>query len=210
MAELIGIYGGTFDPVHLGHLRPALDVMQALELQQLRFVPNRQPPHRPQPWLDEVLRLRLLQLAIDEVPGFTLDTRELERDGPSYMVDTLTSLKQEFPDKTLCLIMGMDAFAGFSGWHDWQGILALSHLVVTTRPGAVLPPRGLMPPELLRCICTEGDRFHGAGGQILIQSVTQLDISATHIRRCLEQGKSIRFLVPETVRGELEQQYAIK
>lgn len=210
MIESIGIYGGTFDPVHLGHLRPALDVMQDLGLDQVRFVPNRQPPHRQAPWLDQSLRLKLLQLAIDEVPGFQLDTRELERDGPSYMVDTLASLKQDFPASRLCLIMGMDAFTGFTGWHDWQGILSLANLVVTTRPGAEMPQRGLLPPELLRRICPEGDGFHEAAGEILIQSVTQLDISATRIRHNLERGRSIRFLVPETVRGELEQTHAIK
>ena len=132
---MIGILGGTFDPVHFGHLRPALEVMQALALEEIRFIPNRLPPHREPPWLDADTRRRLLQIAIAQTPGFVLDERELQRDGPSYMVDTLQSLRVDFPDSALCLVIGMDAFAGLPRWHRWQEILpALS-------PGGDLAPR---------------------------------------------------------------------
>ena len=99
MSDLIGIFGGTFDPIHYGHLRPALEVMQQAGLEQVRFLPNSQPPHRAAPWLDAATRKHLIQLAIAEQPGFVLDDRELQRDGPSYMVDTLTdSISPENPD----------------------------------------------------------------------------------------------------------------
>ena len=112
MPRMIGIYGGTFDPIHYGHLRPALDVLQQTGLDEVRFIPNRAPPHRESPVLSDQQRAELVQLAIADTPEFVLDERELKREGPSYMVDTLQSLKDEFPEDTLCLIMGMDAFNG--------------------------------------------------------------------------------------------------
>lgn len=202
---MIGILGGTFDPIHYGHLRPALEIMQQLGLAQVRFIPNRCPPHRDQPWLDAELRRQLVALAITEVAEFVLDERELQRQGPSYMVDTLEELQCDFPGQGLYLMLGMDAFAGFSHWHRWQDILQLCHLVVMTRPGCQLPDFGehqaliesrlVKQPEQLAC---------AQSGQILLQSVTLLDISATDIRHSLVAGRSIRYLVPEQVREILE------
>lgn len=202
---MIGILGGTFDPIHFGHLRSALEIMMALDLEQVRFLPNKIPPHRDQPWLDSALRRQLVALAIAGVPEFVLDERELQRQGPSYMVDTLEDCQRDLPDQRLCLILGMDAFAGFTSWHRWQAILDLGHLVVMTRPGSQLPDFGehrvmiesrfQEPPERLA-----PDQF----GQILLQSVTLLDISATEIRNSLVAGRSIRYLVPEQVREILE------
>ena len=114
---MIGIFGGTFDPVHYGHIKPALSVKQALNLTQLRFIPNRLPPHRAAPWLSAEQRLQLLKAALQDYADVVIDERELNRAGPSYMVDTLGSLKQEFPDESLCLIIGMDC------WVDKKRIL---------------------------------------------------------------------------------------
>ena len=114
---MIGIFGGTFDPVHYGHIKPALSVKDALHLEHLRFIPNREPPHRETPWLDVDKRLALLQSALAEYEGVVVDERELSRDGPSYMVDTLLSLKRDFPEQDFCLIIGMDAFMGINRWH---------------------------------------------------------------------------------------------
>jgi len=210
MARMIGILGGTFDPIHYGHLRPALEIMQSLGLEQVRFIPNKVPPHRDQPWLDSVLRRQLVASAIADVAEFELDERELQRPGPSYMADTLMGLRRDFPDQTFCLILGMDAFAGFTQWHSWQAILGLCQLVVMTRPGYQLPDfaehqsliesRLLYPPEQLSA---------GQSGQILLQSVTLLNISASAIRDSLAAGRSIRYLVPEQVREILEH-YASK
>lgn len=205
MAKLIGIFGGTFDPIHYGHLRPALDIMQQLNLDEVRFVPNRQPPHRETPLLNDAQRLELVQLAIADTPGFVLDEREMQRAGPSYMVDTLASLKAEFADSHLCLIMGMDAFNGFQQWHRWQSILELCHLIVTTRPGADM----VADTHLNERISNDSSCLSQTpAGQILLQSVTQLDISASQIRACLQADQSIQFLLPEALREKLEKAYA--
>ena len=195
---MIGILGGTFDPVHYGHLRPALEVMESLRLEQMRFIPNSIPPHREQPWLDSRQRLELLELAIGDQPGFELDRRELERTGHSYMVDTLSSLQHDFPDNPLCLVLGMDAFMGLKDWHQWQRIPELCHLVVTARPGAELDEAYLqdLPAELTD---SEEQLRSEAGGRILLKSVTQLDISASQIRQAVKQGRSARYLMPDTV-----------
>ncbi len=207
MARLIGILGGTFDPVHYGHLRPALDVMQQLSLDEVRFIPNRLPPHREAPVLDDQQRAELVQLAIANTPGFVLDSRELSREGPSYMVDTLASLRQAFADDTLCLIMGMDAYMGFQQWHRWEAILELCHLIVTTRPGFDMRQMPASMPLQAR-ISQNPDALRQAPvGQILLQCVTQLDISASQIREYLKAGQSIQFLLPEVLREKLESAY---
>jgi len=208
MNKLIGILGGTFDPIHYGHLRPALDIMQQVGLSEVRFIPNRLPPHRETPKLSDLQRAELVQLAISDRSEFILDDRELQRDGPSYMVDTLQSLKDEFPDETLCLIMGMDAFNGLPQWHRWQSILELCHIIVSTRPGAELPPFALKAPFSQNINTTPESLLQRSFGQILLQSVTQLDISASQIRNYLSLGQSTQYLLPETVRDKLEQAYA--
>lgn len=202
---MIGILGGTFDPVHFGHLRPALEIMQSLGLEQVRFIPNNLPPHRDQPWLDSALRRQLVELAIADVPQFVLDQRELQRLGPSYMVETLTDLGREFPEQGLCLILGMDAFAGFTSWHRWQDILQLCHLLVMTRPGYQLPDFAEHQSTIESRLLEQPEQLSpGQSGQILLQSVTLLDISASAIRNSLAAGQSVRYLVPEQVREILE------
>lgn len=207
MSKLIGILGGTFDPIHYGHLRPALDIMQQAGLDEVRFIPNRTPPHREIPVLTDLQRAELVQLAIADTPGFVLDDREIKRDGPSYMVDTLTSLKNDFPDDSLCLIMGMDAFNGFQQWHKWQAILEVCHLIITTRPGIELAKFATQSP-FSEWICEDAQSLQQRpAGQILLQSVTQLDISASQIRRYLLAGQSIQYLLPQAVREKLEHAY---
>lgn len=204
MSKLIGILGGTFDPIHFGHLRPALDILQQVGLDEVRFIPNRQPPHREMPFLNNQIRAELVQLAIADMPGFILDERELLRHGPSYMVDTLASLKADFPADTLCLIMGQDAFNYLPQWHQWQNILELCHIIVSQRPASKWvenPALPKMTDQVQRLIL----RPHG---QILLQSVTQLDISSSQIRHYLSTGQSTHYLLPETVREKLEQAYA--
>lgn len=196
----IGILGGTFDPVHHGHLRPALELLEQLPLGELRLVPCRVPPHRNQPQATAEQRAAMLELAIAGQAGFILDRRELQRDGPSYMVDTLDSLRQEFPTHPLCLILGQDAFASLHHWHRWQSLSELAHLVVLQRPGytptwptpvaALLRQRQLQHPKQLR--------QQPAGG-VLVQPCSQLEISATGIRQQLAAGYSARYLLPHLV-----------
>ncbi len=202
---MIGILGGTFDPVHYGHLRPALEVMQALALEQLRFIPNHIPPHREVPWLPVETRQALLEIALADTPGFVLDTRELDRDGPSYTIDTLISLRAEYPGTTLCLIVGMDAFAGLAAWHRWQEILQYCHLVVTTRPGFDWPQNPVLA-GLAACHAQHADELRTAvAGKILLQSTTLLEISSSAIRQQVREGQSIHYLLPEAVEQYLAQ-----
>jgi len=199
---MIGVLGGTFDPVHFGHLRPALEVMQAIGLAQVRFMPNRIPPHRETPWLNVDNRLELLKTAISDQPGFELDQRELQREGHSYMVDTLESLRTDFPSHPVCLILGMDAFLGLKQWHQWQRIPELCHLVVTTRPGFEISEDFIQQLPATPVTNASG-LFEVAAGRILLQSVTQLDISASHIRAMLAKGQSVRYLLPDEVNYKL-------
>lgn len=206
---MIGIFGGTFDPVHYGHIKPALSIKQALHLSQLRFIPNRIPPHREQPWLSVEQRLVLLKLALQEYPDVVVDERELQREGPSYMVDTLKSLHHDFPDETLCLIIGMDAFLGITSWHQWHSLFDYCHLVVTQRPG-------FKPEMLAKEMSAEDYQYlvekitHDAGaltsqaqGKILLKSVPQLDISSTQIRANLLKDEDVCQWMPKTVCQQL-------
>ena len=200
---MIGVFGGTFDPVHYGHIKPAMSVKQALNLKQVRFVPNRIPPHREVPWLSAEQRLSLLKTALKDYPDAVIDQRELERAGPSYMVDTLKSLKNDFPDEGLVLIMGMDAFLGISRWHQWKLLFDLCHLVVTTRPGV---DQQIMAEQMsaadYQFLAEKMTHDVNAltpqeTGKILLQSVPQLDISSTKIRSSLLKGEDISQWMPE-------------
>jgi nicotinate-nucleotide adenylyltransferase len=199
---MIGILGGTFDPIHFGHLRPALEVLQTLGLQELRFIPCGQPPHRQAPQATGLQRLSMLRAAIAGQAGFVLDDRELRRPGPSYMVDTLASLRAEVGDTPLCLVLGLDAFAGLERWHQWSRLFDYAHLVVTHRPGWSLPTLQTGPglAELIRHkqVAPEQLARH-ATGRLSFLPVTQLDISASGIRQELQAGRDIRFLLPDNV-----------
>ena len=197
---MIGIFGGTFDPVHFGHLRPALEVQQALGLNQVRFIPAGQPPHRETPYASTPLRLSMLRTAIDDQPSFVVDERELRREGPSYMVDTLASLREEVGQTPLCLILGYDAFLGLPGWHQWNSLIELAHLVITHRPGWNHDELDDALQSLVKQCETGVERLsEQAAGGLLFVPVTQLDISATIIREQIRAGQDIRYLLPDTV-----------
>jgi len=203
---MIGIFGGTFDPVHNGHLRTALDVFEALGLEELRLVPLGRAVHREQPLTPPERRLALLRAAIEHQPGFLVDERELRRDRPSYTVHTLESLRDELGlERPLCLLLGRDAFNAFHTWHQPERILELAHLVVMDRPGHGLPDepelRALMEDRMARDGAGLKER---AGGLIWFQPVTRLDISSSDIRQRLAQGRSVRWLVPEPVLALLQ------
>lgn len=198
---MIGVFGGTFDPVHLGHLRPALDALQYTGLEQVRFVPLRVPVHRASPIADRSVRVAMLRAAIDDVPGFILDERELCRGGASYSYDTLVSLRTELGSSVpICLMVGADAFSGFLDWYRPRDILRLAHLLVMGRPGAGLSGIGPLR-ELLHERATDQirDLHKRPTGRVLFQPVTQMDISSTQVRRLIVEGRSIKFLVPDPV-----------
>ena len=204
---MIGILGGTFDPVHFGHLRPALEIQQALGLDEIRLIPGHVPPHRSQPHASALQRLAMLSAAVADDPAFTVDTREYEREGPSYTLDTLQSLRADLTGTDLCLLIGMDAFRGFASWHRWREITEYCHLVVMTRPGTKPPEQGELADfiHLHRVPDAETLRTR-ASGLLLFHPVSQLEISATQIRKLLAAGKRADFLLPknalEIIRSE--------
>jgi nicotinate-nucleotide adenylyltransferase len=191
---MIGIFGGTFDPIHNGHLRTALDVQQRLGLDELRLIPLRNPPHREQPTCSPEQRLEMLQASVANEPNLRIDERELNRSGKSYTLLTLQSLREELGETPLCLIIGQDAFQGFPTWHKPDEILELAHLVVMQRPGE-------RPSDLYTEHFTNDPKelMVAPNGKIYQQPVTQLDISSTRIREMIKQGISPRYLVPNAV-----------
>ena len=198
---MIGLLGGTFDPVHYGHLRSALDVFELLTLDELRLIPLNQAVHRAQPQAPAAARLAMVQAAVADQPGLIVDDREIERDGPSRTYDTLVSLRAELGLRVpLCLLIGADAFSGFLDWHRPLDILELTHLVVMQRPEAALPRDINLRTQLQERRTDQlADLRAAPGGRIWVQSVTQLAISATAIRHQIATGRSARFLLPDAV-----------
>ena len=205
---MICILGGTFDPIHFGHLRTALEVQQALGVPRVYLLPCRTPPHRSEPRLSASGRLALLELAVQDEPVLQIDTRELERNGPSWMVDTLQSLRDEIgADEPLCLVLGMDALAGLASWHRWRDIPTLCHLVVMQRPGNDWPDEGEVADWLQNARRDDTATLHDApAGWAAAVPVTQLEISSTAIRDLLAAGQNVRYLLPEAVLNRITQE----
>jgi len=198
----LGIFGGTFDPIHYGHLRTAFELLQAVPLAEVRFVPAGNPPHRAAPRCHARDRLAMVQAAVADQPGFTVDAGELARDGPYYTVITLRELRAEDPARSLCLIVGMDAFLGLPTWHEWRAILDLAHLVVAHRPGWTAPRQGLLADLLAeRGTMRAEDLGSSPAGRILVHAVTPLEISSTDLRDLIVAGRDPRYLVPDAVRA---------
>jgi nicotinate-nucleotide adenylyltransferase len=197
----IGIFGGTFDPIHYGHLRTALEMEQTLGLARMHFVPCAKPPHRGEPMTDGALRLKLVKAAIRGERKFVADDRELKRAGPSYTVDTLASFREEFPRRSLCLLVGMDAFLGLPKWHRWRDLLSLAHVVVAHRPGWRAPTTGTLGRLLQeRRTARTADLQRSIAGCMYVHPVTQLEISSTDLRAALVAGLDPKFLMPDSVR----------
>jgi nicotinate-nucleotide adenylyltransferase len=195
----IGVFGGTFDPIHCGHLRTAFEL--GLKLAEVRFLPTGTPPHRDHLVATPELRLQMVQAAIADEPRFVVDDREVRRSGLSYSVDTLTELRREYPQRSLCLLLGMDAFLGLPNWHRWRELLTLAHIVVAHRPGWRAPITGPLGEVMVD---------HGTGsiatlheeraGRVYVRAVTQLEISSTELRSLIVAGRDPRYLVPDPVR----------
>lgn len=199
-SRAIGIFGGTFDPVHFGHLRAAAEAAEELPLTEFRLLPAGTPPHRPETYASGEHRLAMLALAIAEYDDLKVDDREVRREGYSYMVDTLSEIRDEEGDAPLVLMVGQDAVNRLDSWHEWKRLVDLAHLVVMRRPGSrheysgelfeVLQPRMVDDARALT---------RAPHGSILSLEVTQLEISSTGIRELIAAGRSPRFLLPEAV-----------
>lgn len=202
----IGILGGTFNPIHFGHLRLALEIAQDIEFDHVRLIPTGNPPHRPTPRVSARVRLEMTKIAVEGNPGFKVDEREINRDGLCYTVDTLTELRTEFgATRSLCLLMGADAFLGLCGWHLWQRVFDLAHIIVAHRPGTSFDAwESAMPSalvqELRHRLTTDASALvNNAYGKILLQRITLLDLSSSAIRREIRRGRSVQYLLPDGV-----------
>src|SRR5246500_4673186 len=197
----IGFFGGTFDPIHCGHLRTAFELWRELGLAEVRFLPTGSPPHRAQLYASAELRLKMVEAAVADQPGVGVDYRGVPPRGGSYSVDTLTELRCEYPHRSLCLLLGMDAFLGLPNWHRWRELLTLAYIIVAHRPGWRAPTTGPLGEVMVD---------HGTGsirvlheepaGRVYVRAVTQLEISSTELRALIVAGRDPRYLVPDAVR----------
>lgn len=182
--ECIGLYGGTFDPIHLGHLGAASEVQRILELGDVRMVLSANPPHRIAPVLSAAERFLLLSESVKRLPYLHADDCEVKRDGPSYMVDTLRHWRKKYPAASLQLILGMEAFNGLMSWHQWQDILSLAHIVVTSRAGFDNDMIPKIASYVALHITEDKSQLKKlTHGKIFYQPVSAPNISATQLRQ---------------------------
>ncbi|OIR04583.1 putative nicotinate-nucleotide adenylyltransferase [mine drainage metagenome] len=200
----IGLMGGTFNPIHFGHLRMAQELAESLNLDEVRFIPAANPPHKSADLISAEHRAAMVHLGVSNNPTFTVDNRELLRSGASYTVDTLLSLRDEFgKEVSLTLFMGSDAFTKFNTWHRWQEIIQLCHIALVQRPltasnKEVLPK--VLETFLHNHYTENADELHESpSGWVTMQQITALDISSTTIRDSIKNHHSVRYLMPDSV-----------
>jgi len=196
----IGFLGGSFDPIHFGHLRPAIEIQEALELSALFLMPNYIAPHKPGSIATTKQRIEMLQLAIKETPQLKIDTQEMLRKSPSYTVETLKLLREQHPNTPICFIMGMDSLINFDSWYQYQDILQYCHLIISHRPGWQ-PTFNPTVTALLEKHQVDNIDFvtQKLSGCIYFQTTTQLAISSSKIRALLANNKPINYLTPHAV-----------
>jgi nicotinate-nucleotide adenylyltransferase len=202
----IGILGGTFDPIHYGHLRLAQEALEQCNLSEVRFIPGGTPPHRSAPHAAAQQRLDMVRLAASDNTAFIVDEREIHRNDPCYTVDTLTELRAELgTQQPLCLLMGGDAFLSLHTWHAWEKLFELAHIVVMQRPGRKVEAHTAETDPGLHSryhqhVKNSAAALHATpAGAVLVIDMPALDISATDIRQRCAEGKNIRYLLPDTV-----------
>lgn len=196
----IAILGGTFNPIHHGHLRVAIEVKEALELAAVHLIPLLAPPHREPPNVSAHSRLEMIAAATSDEPELIADDREIRRGGISYSVETLRELRAENVSTPICMVVGTDAFAHLHTWRDWQELITLAHIVVVHRPGVDLPDDA-PAHKLLEEFGTDevADLHASPAGRFISISIPMLEISSTQIRSILHNGQSPRYLLPKSV-----------
>jgi len=200
IAKPLALLGGTFDPVHYAHLRCADEVREKLGLETLYLLPAGDPPHRASPLAGNRQRLEMLRLALPEFPNLRIDARELDRDGPSYMVDTLQDFRSDSPSKPLLLVIGQDAANHLQSWHRWQGLFELAHIVIMSRPGARPEYRRELAWQIQQRMVTDVQTLiRSKAGGVLTLDVTAIDICATTIKSMIRLGRSPQVMLPGPV-----------
>ncbi|HOP39665.1 MAG TPA: nicotinate-nucleotide adenylyltransferase [Geobacteraceae bacterium] len=207
----IGIFGGTFNPIHFAHLRIAEEIRETFALAKVIFVPAATPPHKPlADDLSFVERLKMVSMAVRGNPRFAVSDLEGRREGKSYSIDTLQVFRELYPDDELFFIMGSDSFADFRLWKDYAAIFSCCNIVTITRPGSHISSLlEVLPVDIAHEFCyheSENRLFHYSGHFVFGIEGTQLDISSTAIRSLIRQGKSIKYLLPATVERYIRQQ----
>jgi nicotinate-nucleotide adenylyltransferase len=196
----IGILGGTFDPVHMGHLRLSLEIQQTLHLDHVRLMPCYLPVHRPPPIASAEHRLAMLQIAVESEALLQVDSREIYQHAPVYTIDSIQSLKNDFGAAHLCLIMGNDVFIHLNSWREYENLLNYCHIIVAHRPSFSISPHSPLHEKLhAHYTQNKDDLFSYESGKIYFQKITGLSISATDIRDQCRNGYNARFLLPDPV-----------
>ncbi|WP_317931284.1 nicotinate-nucleotide adenylyltransferase [Halioxenophilus sp. WMMB6] len=202
----LGFFGGTFDPVHIAHLRLALELKAYCQLDEMRLLPAHIPPHKGVPSATPSQRLAMLQLAIQHCPELSLDTRELLRDCPSYSVETLAQLRAELgPQVSISLAVGGDSLANLHTWHRWRELFQYAHLIVAVRPGYQRPQSGPVAELLADSEVEVGQLHQVSHGGVVVAELSQLAVSATAIREQIASGYSAQFLLPDPVWHYIQQ-----
>ena len=207
LARAVAVFGGTFNPVHYGHLRSAIELVEHLQLHHLDLMPCAQPVHREQPGCSAEHRAAMVELAVAGESRLGCDRRELEREGLSYSYDSLVDIRQDIgPRRGLCLVMGCDALQNIATWHRWRELLDIAHVIVIARPGWALPDEGVVAQWLQAHRCDAPAQLHlQASGLVHIEELRPLAISSTEIRSLLQLGQSVRYLLPEPVLDYIDQ-----
>lgn len=205
--KAIGILGGTFDPIHFGHLRMALELFEVLDLVKVHVMPCYLPMHRKQPEASAEQRLAMVECAIAAEPALYADAREVRRQGPTYTIDTLLEMRAEMTTTPLCLLIGIDAFLGFTSWQRWEEILHYAHIIVAHRPNYQLPTTGMIAELMKQHLQHEIAFIHeNLAGGILLRPITALEISASDIRKQIAMERNPRYLLPDKVYDYIKQQ----
>lgn len=207
MRSSIGILGGTFDPIHIGHLRSALEVKENLQLDEMRLIPVYLPSHRKPPIATPEDRLNMVRYGISDTE-LSVDNREILRKGPSYTVDTLISFREEFPDHSISMVLGTDAFFKLPTWHQWERILELCNIIVIHRSGWEMNEKQMSASSASKVMAELLEKFHlkenedlreYQHGRIQTQKITLLEVSGQALRGMIAKGASPRYLIPENV-----------